>query len=45
MSSKYKVLKYNLNKFENIDDLVSVEEPLEISIKYKDKNNWITKIL
>ena len=45
MGSKYKVLKYNLNKFEKIDDLVSVEEPLEISIKYKDKNNWITKIL
>ena len=31
MNSKYKVLKFNSNKFENIEDLVSIEEPLEIS--------------
>ena len=34
MNSKYKVLKYSSNKFENIDDLISIEEPLEISLKY-----------
>jgi FdhD protein len=45
MNSKYKILKYNSNKFENIEDLVSIEEPLEISLKFKEKNNWVTKIL
>jgi FdhD protein len=45
MNSKYKVLKFNSNKFEPIDDLISIEEPLEISLKYKDKNNWITQTL
>jgi FdhD protein len=45
MNSKYKVLKYNSGKFENIDDLVSIEEPLEISIKFKEKDDWIKRIL
>ena len=45
MNSKYKVLKYNSNKFENVEDLISIEEPLEISLKFKDKDKWITKIL
>ena len=45
MNSKYKVSKYHSGKFENIDDLVSIEEPLEISIRFKEKNDWITKIL
>jgi FdhD protein len=45
MNSKYKILKYNSNKFENIEDLVSIEEPLEISLKFKEKENWVTKIL
>ena len=45
MNSKYKVLKFNSKKFESIDDLISIEEPLEISLKYKDKNNWITQNL
>ena len=45
MHSKYKVLKYNSNKFENVEDLISIEEPLEISLKFKDKDNWVTKIL
>ena len=30
MNSKYKVLKFNSNKFENFEDLVYIEEPLEI---------------
>ena len=41
MNSKYKVVKFKKNKFENIDDFISIEEPLEILLKYKDKNNWI----
>jgi FdhD protein len=45
MNSKYKILKYNSDKFENIEDLVSIEEPLEISLKFKEKDNWVTKIL
>ena len=45
MNSKYKVLKFNSKKFEQIDDLVSIEEPLEISLKFNKKNNWITQNL
>ena len=45
MNSKYNVLKFRKNKFENIDDLISVEEPLEISLKYKDQNKWLTNSL
>jgi len=45
MNSKYKVIKFKKNKFEKIDDLISIEEPLEISIKYKDQNEWSTSSL
>jgi FdhD protein len=45
MNSKYKVSKFKSNKIENIDDLISIEEPLEISIRYKDQDNWINQIL
>ena len=45
MNSKYKVLKYSSNKFENIDDLISIEEPLEISLKYKETDKWINQSL
>ena len=45
MNSKYKVIKFKKNKFEKIDDLISIEEPLEISIKYKDQNEWVTSNL
>ena len=45
MNSKYKVLKYNSGKFQNIEDLISIEEPLEISIKFKEKDDWIKRIL
>ena len=45
MNSKYKVLKFKSNNFKNVDDLVSIEEPLEISIKYKNNDNWVTQIL
>ena len=45
MNSKYKVLKYSSNNFKNVEDLVSIEEPLEISLKYKEKNKWIEQTL
>jgi FdhD protein len=45
MNSKYKVVKFNKNKFDKIEDLISIEEPLEISIKYKDQNKWVTNSL
>ena len=45
MNSKYKVSKFKSNKIENVDDLISIEEPLEISIRYKDQDNWVSQIL
>ena len=41
MNSNYKVLKFKSNNSKEINDQVSIEEPLEIIIKYKDKDNWI----
>ena len=37
MNSKYKVLKFESSKFDNVEDLVSIEEPLEISLKFKEE--------
>jgi FdhD protein len=45
MNSKYKVLKFKSNQFEDVDDLISIEEPLEISIKFKDQDKWVNQIL
>ena len=45
MNSNYKVLKYSSKKFENIDDLISIEEPLEISLKYNESSKWINQNL
>jgi len=45
MNSKYKVIKYSSNNFKDVEDLVSIEEPLEISLKYKEKDNWVEKTL
>ena len=41
MSSKYKTIKYKQNKLSHTDDLVSIEEPLEMIVRYKEKNEWI----
>jgi len=41
MNSKYKILKYKSNNTRNIDDLISIEEPLEITIKFKNKETWV----
>ena len=45
MNSKYKVSKFKSDKIENVDDLISIEEPLEISIKYRDTDKWVSQIL
>ena len=45
MNSKYKVIKFKKNKFEKVDDLISIEEPLEISIRYKNQNELMTNSL
>jgi len=41
MNSKYKTIKYKQNKPSDIEDLVSIEEPLEMVVRYKKKNEWI----
>ena len=45
MNSKYKVTKFKKNRLENTEDFISIEEPLEISLKYKDNENFISKSL
>ena len=45
MNSKFNVFKYKSNKLNNFDDHISIEEPLEIAIKYKDKDIWIDKTI
>jgi len=45
MNSKYKITKFIKGKLEKIEDLISIEEPLEISLKFKDKEKWITQSL
>ena len=41
MNSNYKVIKFRSNNSKEIDDQVSIEEPLEIILKYKNKENWV----
>tara|TARA_B100001996_G_scaffold255689_1_gene198674 strand:+ start:406 stop:1254 length:849 start_codon:yes stop_codon:yes gene_type:complete len=47
MSFDYKVSKFKSNKIEDCIDQISIEEPLEIIIKYKDKDNdtWVKNTL
>ena len=45
MNSKYKITKFTKGQFESIEDLISIEEPLEISLRFKDKEKWITNSL
>ena len=41
MNSKYKTVKYKKNKPSNIEDLVSIEEPLEMVVRYKNNGEWL----
>ena len=45
MNSKYKILKFSSNKFKDIEDLISIEEPLEISLKFKKNDKWVNQSL
>ena len=45
MNSKYKVTKFSSKKFNDTEDLISIEEPLEISLKYKSEDKWINQNL
>ncbi|WP_440909198.1 formate dehydrogenase accessory sulfurtransferase FdhD [Candidatus Pelagibacter sp.] len=40
MNSKYKISKYKNDKLDNVEDYISIEEPLEINLKYKEGKNW-----
>ena len=40
MDIKYKVLKLKDNASQEVKDSVSIEEPLEMKLKFKSKDNW-----
>jgi len=37
MNSNYKVIKFRSNNPKEVNDQISIEEPLEIILKYKEK--------
>ncbi len=39
MNSNYKVIKFRSKELREVNDQISIEEPLEIILKYKDKEN------
>jgi FdhD protein len=41
MNSKYQTIKYKGNKSLAVNDLVSIEEPLEMTVRYKKNKEWI----
>jgi len=43
MDIKYKVIKLKNNNTEEIKDSVSIEEPLEMILKFKKSGNWQTE--
>ena len=45
MNSNYKVLKFDSKILNEFDDQISIEEPLEIILKYKDKKTWVEKTI
>ncbi len=45
MEIKYNVTKLKENKTEEIKDHVSVEEPLEMNLRFKKNSNWQTENL
>ena len=45
MDIKYNIIKFKENKIEEIKDHVSVEEPLEMSLKFKKNGKWQTENL
>ena len=45
MNSEYKVLKFKSENLDDFNDHISIEEPVEIIIKYKDKEIWVEKTI
>jgi len=45
MNSNYKLLKFESKVLNEFDDQISIEEPLEIILKYKDKKTWVEKTI
>ena len=45
MDIKYNVTKFKENKTEEVKDHVSVEEPLEMNLRFKKNSNWLTENL
>jgi len=45
MNIKYNVIKLKNSSVEEVKDFVSVEEPLEMNLKYKVDSKWITEHL
>ena len=45
MNSEYKVFKFKSENLDKFNDHVSIEEPVEIIIKYKDKEIWVEKTI
>ncbi|MDC0205255.1 formate dehydrogenase accessory sulfurtransferase FdhD [Pelagibacteraceae bacterium] len=41
MNSKYQTIKYRGNKSSAVNDLVSIEEPLEMTVRYKKNKEWV----
>jgi FdhD protein len=41
MNAKYQTIKYKGNKPSTVNDLVSIEEPLEMTVRYKKNKEWI----
>ena len=45
MTIKYNVLKLKNSSSKEVKDFISIEEPIEMNIKYKTNNKWITENL
>ena len=45
MNSEYKVFKFKSENLDYFNDHISIEEPVEIIIKYKDKEIWVEKTI
>ncbi len=43
MDIKYSISKFNNSNIQELKDSVSVEEPLEMRLKFKNNNNWETQ--
>ena len=41
MNSKYQTIKYKGINHQILNDLVSIEEPLEMTVRYKKNKEWI----